>query len=306
MEKQATFPPVGEAESGQKLLRFLERRLSLPPNLLHRWLRTGQIRLNGKRCKPFVIVQTADEIRLPPFAAELAIAPVKPDLILDLPPLLGSHNDIWAFNKPRGLLSQPGKRGELSLSGLLAAHCATQPFKPVPAHRLDRDTSGVILVGATFQALRGLHIAFRDRLTHKEYLAWVIGKWPHPDTILLRHYLCDYNGIKVYSDPDQGRMEALCIVRPLAIKEEKSLLQVVLLTGRKRQIRAQLTACGHPVIGDNLYSAPCSESLKLHSCRIILPDGFEFFCLPDWSGEFAVADLPRPIQDINQTKTDAR
>ena len=58
-------PMVGQAESGQKILQFLQRRLNLPPTLLHRWIRTGQVRLNGGRCKPFVRVKTGDVVRLP-------------------------------------------------------------------------------------------------------------------------------------------------------------------------------------------------------------------------------------------------
>ena len=65
-------PIVQETESGQKLLQFLQRRLNLPPTLLHRWVRTGQVRINGSRCKPFARVQTGDIVRLPPFAFKMA------------------------------------------------------------------------------------------------------------------------------------------------------------------------------------------------------------------------------------------
>lgn len=286
------FEPVGEAEAGQKLMRLLERRLGLPQNLLHRWLRTGQVRVNGRRCKPFQTVNAGDEIRLPPFAQKLALSPKTPDLPgPELPPLIGEHNGIWAFNKPSGLLSQPGTGMESSVSGLLTACYRDFAFQPAPAHRLDRETSGILLVGATFPALKGLQAEFRSGCIHKEYLAWVEGIWPENDTVLLRHFLEDANGITAHAEPAPGRVEAICGVRPLRTCEDKTLMQIRLLTGRKRQIRAQVAAFGHPVCGDRRYGTG-DDPLKLHACRIILSDGFQFACLPDWEGEYAVRDMP--------------
>lgn len=299
LQPPSKFPPVGEAESGQKLLRLLERRLGLPQNLLHRWLRTGQIRINGKRCKPFERVMAGDEIRIPPFAFKLASfssteepAPPEPGA---LPPLLGAHKGIWIFDKPAGLLSQPDKSGETSLSSLLAAEYEGSAFIPAPAHRLDRETSGLILVGATWQALQQLERDFQESRIHKEYLAWVKGAWTEASPVQLRHYLADENGIRAYNEACSGRVEASCLVRPVTGSGESTLLQISLLTGRKRQIRAQLAASGFPVLGDRRYGTGNEERLYLHSCRVILPDGAEFCSLPDWSADKAVNTLPEPL-----------
>ena len=106
-------PMVQETESGQKLLQFLQRRLNLPPTLLHRWVRTGQVRINGGRCKPFARVQTGDIVRLPPCAfkmAEESNATAEPQEPTDfasgfrkadsppLPPMIGTDGYLWAFN----------------------------------------------------------------------------------------------------------------------------------------------------------------------------------------------------------------
>lgn len=300
LQPPSPFPPVGEAESGQKLLRLLERRLGLPQNLLHRWLRTGQIRVNGRRCKPFERVVAGDEIRIPPFAFKLAsfssTAEPSPPETGTLPPLLDAHKGVWLFCKPAGLLSQPDKSGEKSLSSLLAEEYQGNAFIPAPAHRLDRETSGIILVGATWQALQQLEQDFRENRVHKEYLAWVKGRWNETETVLLRHYLADENGIRAFNENSPGRVEARCLVRPIMRSDAHSLLQIRLLTGRKRQIRAQLAACGFPVLGDARYGTGSKDRLYLHACRVILPDGAAFISLPDWSGDRAVETLPEPLQ----------
>lgn len=231
---------VTEAEGGQKLMQFLLRRLSLPQTLLHRWVRTGQIRRNGGRCKPFDHVQAGDMVRLPPFAPDMhraaledkarrngptadappstpAPAPV-PALVpakrtepgaqagqAALPPLVyvsgmdgeraaaasapapASH--LLVLNKPAGLPVHPGTGHSDSIATRLAAHHADAPFRPAPAHRLDKDTSGLLLAASSYSTLRALQDAFRDRRMVKEYVAWVHGHWAGDEPVLLRHHL---------------------------------------------------------------------------------------------------------------------
>lgn len=305
--------PVSEKESGQKLLRLLERRLGLPEALLHRWIRTGQIRLNGKRCKPFDRVGTGDILRLPPFAGAMAaeVSDAKDGQGNDYGekdafcreaslPFLESWHGILAIYKPAGLPVQPGTGHEDSVSARLASQ--NNFFNPAPAHRLDRDTSGVLLAGESYEALRYLQDSFREGKIHKEYLAWVHGRWDWSD-VLLKHYLRREKSegktkTRVYPQPVPYSREALSLVHCLTATDERSLLQIRLLTGRTHQIRAQLAYCGHPVVGDVKYglSGPFSF-LYLHAMRIILPDGHEFSCMPDWNGSFAIFQLPPPLPD---------
>lgn len=324
------FPPVGRAESGQKLLHFLQRRLNLAPALLHRWIRTGQIRLNGRRAKPFARVGEGDVVRLPPFAGALAAqagtpltdgraaeppkaaeSPGAPDAASvtgagpGLPPLVGTLGDIWAFHKPAGLPTHPGTGHEDSLSTRLAAHAPGAAFPPTPAHRLDKDTSGILLAAATHAALRELQQAFRERRIIKEYVAWTAGRWPFEGPRLLRAHL------RKEGAPGAERMrvcapgceapdarEALCVVRPLVIGEAASLLQIRLITGRTHQIRVQLAALGHPVLGDGKYGRGRRDGcpgLCLHALRVVLPDGRALACLPDWAPPYALEALPEPM-----------
>lgn len=297
--------PVGENESGQKLLRFLERRLKLPASLLHRWIRTGQIRLNSSRCKPYDRVQYGDIVRLPPFAISMAAD------IEDLPEpetekeqndtgleIVEIWNDIWALNKPAGLPVQSGTGHEDSISVRLASSHAKDFFKPSPAHRLDRDTSGLLLAGASFGALKTLQEDFREGRIHKEYLVWVQGEWREDSPKLLRHYLRKEKidgktRMRVLSGAAPYAREAWCLVKPLRKGKNRSLLQVRLLTGVTHQIRAQLADLGHPVVGDGKYGIIGGENgLRLHAFRIILPDGHEFLLAPPWTAGYAVDALP--------------
>lgn len=326
----APFPRVGRAESGQKLLQFLQRRLNLPPALLHRWIRTGQARLNGRRAKPFARVALGDTVRVPPFALTLAAqagargqdgaaapppgtaAPAAggtadaraPAAAPPLPPLVGVFGDIWVFNKPAGLPTHPGTGHEDSLSARLAAHAPGAAFPPTPAHRLDRATSGIILVAATHDALRALQQQFRERRLAKEYVAWVEGRWPWPGPRLLRGH------IRKEGAPGAERMrpcapgpdarEAVCVVRPLVAGARTSLVQVRLITGRTHQIRVQLSALGHPVLGDAKYGRGRRDEcpgMRLHALRVTLPDGRRVACLPDWPGAQALSVIPDPMPE---------
>lgn len=290
---------VQAVESGQKLLQLLQRRLELPQGLLHRWIRTGQVRLNGGRAKPFAIVAVGDMIRLPPFAQGMAgrkKAGGSASPAAALPPLVGRSGDIWAFNKPSGLPTQPGTGHEDSLAGRLAAFYAGQPYIPTPIHRLDKDTSGILLVAGSFAALSATTSALRRHELSKEYLVWVAGNWRH-GARRLTHWLRKASTgtgerMRVSEVPGEG-VEASLTVQPLSCGPDRSLLLVRLHTGRTHQIRAQLAHMGHPVLGDGKYGTPgTAPRLMLHALRVILPDGEVFSCLPEWRAPFAVTDMP--------------
>lgn len=328
--------PVSAAEAGQKLLQFLERRLALPPTMLHRWIRTGQIRCNGKRCKPFQHVSEGDAVRLPPFAlsltpdssppsappaplpaqgaelgAELAPTACPP---LPLPPLVYESPDLFVFNKTAGLPVHPGTGHSDSLTTRLHA-VADELFCPTPAHRLDKDTSGLLLVARSYTRLRALQEAFADRGLIKEYLAWVEGLWPEGPAQLLRDTLFkQYTGThekvevcrpkppkSTAEDTTASKGEAACLVSCLHRipgqdgQKARSLMHIRLFTGKTHQIRVQLASRGHPLWGDVKYGSRQRPPFKLHAMRLILQDGSEFEALPPWQGSWQVGHLPPPL-----------
>lgn len=303
--------------------------MNLADILLHRWIRTGQIRLNGKRCKPFLRIANGDLIRVPPFIWDLTEKKPYAE-IQDIPQIsdaelkqrlkefnieyLDHKEDVFAVVKPAGL---PVHRGSAhtdfsdSLKGRLSACFEDSTFCPSPAHRLDKDTSGIILAGLSYNAQNILHEQFRARNIIKEYLAEVKGEWPYKEQKELCHYLAkvrENTGSGKFFEkmgiapPDQGK-RAICIVKPLITAKSKSLVQIRLITGVTHQIRVQLSACGHPVLGDGKYGDKDDAQLKLHAFRVILPhlDNYEFLALPDWLKAWPMNDsstFPEKLKPI--------
>lgn len=352
---------VTAAEAGQKLVQYLHRRCGAPQPAIQRWVRTGQVRVNGARCKPFDRVAEGDLVRVPPFArpgeraaqeatvpdrtpgcstnggpggtstpdqaaAPALAGPVRRFSVLP-PPLAiaGRARGLLVLLKPAGLAVQPGTGHDDCVTARLAAQYAGADFLPTPAHRLDRATSGLLLVATSYARLRALSDAFAARKgLVKEYLAWVAGRWPHAEPRTLRDRLekqeehgrervrrvtgqgegregcgagCAASGVDACRFPaaaDRGRL-AVCTVTPLRRSEGATLLLVRLLTGRTHQIRVQLAGRGHSIMGDRKYGGPaCDQGMLLHAVRLTLPDGEQFTALPDWTGRWAVGgtDLP--------------
>lgn len=304
MRKTPSQLLVSSAESGQKLLRFLSSRLELPDSLLHRWIRTGQIRLNGRRTKPFNRVNENDLVRLPPFLATLAPAG---RITAELPALeklrgvglLEIYGKILVWNKPPALPVHGGSGHEDSLAKRLKELFADNAYIPAPAHRLDRDTTGIILAGLDWESQRRLQECFAQGSMHKEYLAWVKGKWTKGD-YMATHYLQKialngYEKMAVQPSANEQARKGSILVHPLLTGPTESLLQIRLLSGIKHQIRVQLAYMGYPVIGDGKYGEG-GKNLYLDAFRIILPDGHEISRFPPWSAEKLPEQLPMPLK----------
>jgi 23S rRNA pseudouridine1911/1915/1917 synthase len=170
-------------------------------------------------------------------------------------------------------------------------------YKLLPVHRLDREVLGLMIFAKTAAAAKSLSDQFREREVSKIYLAWVHFKVNPPEQHLV-HYLSKNqkkNFVTVYPNPTEGAKKAELKLRALELSNEKSLVEVELLTGRSHQIRAQLAKVGHPIIGDTRYGNRLSERLREHyqevqiqlraqSLGVIHPQTNEFL---EWKIEFS-------------------
>ncbi len=333
---------VHMSEAGQKLLQFLVRRLGLGTSVLHKWIRTGQVRLNGKRCNAFKRIEEGDAVRLPPFALEMARSHVEfsssshmhmrdadhtyargtkktssprpsstmhASSLCPLPPLVYEDTHLLVFNKCQGLAVHTGTGHTDSLATRLAHHHADAIFKPTPIHRLDKETSGIILVARSYAALRAVQESFQKRSATKHYLAWVCGTWPYHD---MDYKLTHFIGKKYEGDDEKVRIlsekqgkEAVCLVTCLLRVHGASLLRIRLISGRTHQIRVQLAEAGYPLLGDKKYggnalinSTTHEHSFYLHALRVELPRTESINALglsehmysiaPAWTGRYAV------------------
>lgn len=196
-----------------------------------------------------------------------------PDTPLDI---LHEDHEILVVNKPAGLLSVPGKGPELS-DCLIARLEAVYP-QVLLVHRLDRDTSGVMVFGLTPHAQRHLGLQFEKRQTKKTYLARVAGRLePKTGTVDLPIIVDWPNRPLQKVDPETGK-PAVTDWRVMKATDEESRVKLYPQTGRSHQLRVHMLALGHPILGDPLYApetADCCPRMMLHAeeLRLRHPDG---------------------------------
>lgn len=292
------MPPVQHfvvtpAETGLKLVQFLERRLhrAVAGGALMRWIRTGQVRVDGGRAKPFQRVTAGQDIRLPPYDPGALVQETGERPALGLP-VVHEDDALLVVAKPPGLATQPGARLADSVDQRVRTAYAGADYVPALVHRLDKETSGLLVLAKTASAAQALHEAFRQRTARKTYLAWVRGAWPETGPVTLADQLAKA-GRGRRGVVTSGGQAAVARVRPLRVAAGASLLAVELLTGRMHQIRVQLASRGHPIVGDTTYGQGERERkdhgrrLLLHAWRLEVM-GQAFALLPDWDGEWTV------------------
>ena len=253
---------VSTDAAGQRLDKFLRRRLeNLPLSHLYKLVRTKKVRVNGARAEVAQLLQPGDEITVHVLQAGQPPPPKPPEAIRQDFKVLYEDEHILAVDKPSGLAIHPGSgiTGE-TLVDQVRAYLARQgvqtpegEFKPSPAHRLDRETSGVVVVAKTRQAMVRLTEMFTAGEADKTYLALAKGRFQRESgSIDLR--LAEHQ--QTYASKQQRGVNlqaALTHWKKLAGGPEATLLEVTIETGRTHQIRRHLQAIGHPVVGDTKY-----------------------------------------------------
>jgi 23S rRNA pseudouridine955/2504/2580 synthase len=257
-----TYVEAGEGDAGQRIDNYLSRILKdVPRSLVYRILRTGEVRVNGKRAKPETRLVEGDRIRLPPLqrkteeqrAAERT-APSRSLREFVASAIIHEDRDLIVINKPAGVAVHGGSGLSAGvIEALRAKHPELKELELV--HRLDRDTSGVLLVAKRRAALRELHALLRERDMDKRYLALVVGRWPFgAKTIDLPLKTNLKQGgervVRVHADGQQ----AVTTFTPIEhFGKLATLLDVSLGTGRTHQIRVHAAHAGHPIAGDDKY-----------------------------------------------------
>jgi 23S rRNA pseudouridine955/2504/2580 synthase len=243
---------VGEAEQSQRIDNFLRRRCKgVPKSHLYRILRSGEVRVNGGRVGPDYRLRSGDQVRIPPLRTSAAAAgPAPAGPAFDI---LFEDDALIALNKPAGLAVHGGSGVSFGVIEQLRAQRPGYDLLEL-AHRLDRDTSGLLLLAKKRSALTTLHAMMRDGTVRKRYLALVKGRWRDPlrNIRLALHKYVDDAGERRVCVSDSGRM-AHSLVRLKARWQDASLVEVELITGRTHQIRVHLAHLGHAICGDDKY-----------------------------------------------------
>jgi 23S rRNA pseudouridine1911/1915/1917 synthase len=246
-----TVPPEA---AGERLDRFLAALLEVPRTQLQRWIDDGRVRLSGVAAKAAARLAAGDEIEWeePPPRTEERLAPEAGELVV-----LYEDASLLAIDKPAGLTVHPGagQRTGTLVHRLLAGYPEISgvggPGRPGIVHRLDRGTSGVMVIARTAAAYHRLARAFAAREVAKRYLAichGTLGGAREVDAPIGRHPTRRQEmAVRAGGRPARSRL------RPLATTPAASLVEVELLTGRTHQVRVHAKGIGHPLVGDPVY-----------------------------------------------------
>ncbi|MEI8596111.1 23S rRNA pseudouridine(955/2504/2580) synthase RluC [Photobacterium sp. Hal280] len=253
------FIAIADDFAGQRIDNFLRARLkNVPKSMIYRILRKGEVRVNKKRIKPEYKLQEGDLVRVPPVTLpeKEAAAPVstKLDKVAELENcIIYEDEHMLILNKPSGTAVHGGSGLKFGAIEALRALRPDARFLEL-VHRIDRDTSGILLVAKKRSALRKLQEQFRQKTVQKYYFALVMGQWPKECRKVTAPLLKNEVNSIVRVNPNGKASDTRFKV--LESFQEATLVQASPVTGRTHQIRVHCQYTGHPIAWDDRYGDP--------------------------------------------------
>ena len=296
MNASVSHLQINGDDAGQRIDNFLVRRLKgVPKARIYRMLRRGEVRVNGARVSPHQRLAAGDKVRIPPVRTVRPSAPAAPRRALSLRldgRILFEDEGLLVIDKPSGLAVHGGSGVRQGLIEALRA-VRSERFLEL-AHRLDRDTSGCLMIAKSRAALLELHRLLREQRLRKSYELLVSGRWPRRRTDVERplHRFVTAAGERRVRVDAQGK-PARTTINVLRECAAASWLGARPHSGRTHQIRVHVASSGHPVLGEDKYetavSMQCSKAagasrLCLHAVRLHLA----------WNGAKLRLEAPLP------------
>ncbi len=301
---------IGEDDNGIRLDRWFKRNLpQIGFATVSRWARTGQIRVDGKRAKPDDRLSEGQVLRVPP-GGEQAPDGRKPKQRRELKPeeiaeahamVIRETKSAIVLNKPPGLATQGGSKTNKHVDGLLDAFVEDDDTpRPRLVHRLDKDTSGVLLIARTPGSAASYSKRFSGRSARKVYWALIVGvpdvKEGTIDAPLAKQP--GSGGEKMHVDLENGQPAKTCYRVVETAGKKAAWVELEPLTGRTHQLRVHLEAIGHPIVGDGKYggqdaflTGSISRKMHLHARRLVIsePGGGKLDVTADLPEHFAAS-----------------
>ena len=267
---------------------LISRLKNLPRSKIYSIIRKGEVRVNGSRSKPDRRLKKDDVIRIPPYRIEERNQNRASKSLTELleERIIYNKNSVLILNKPEGLASHGGSGLKLGL--IEAVRQIDDKFKNAQlVHRLDRGTSGCIVLSLKRSVLRTLNTEMREGRVEKKYLAIVGSKWPHKEIQITSNLKKNHlrSGERHVIETPDGK-QSITKFKRLKSNQKVCLLECTLITGRTHQIRVQVSNEGHPIIGDkkygqvelnNFYSKRGIKRMLLHAKEVNFPE-LDIFC----------------------------
>lgn len=290
MKDNGSTYTIDAARDGQRIDNFLFTRLKgVPKGLIYRLLRTGKIRVNGKRAKQTYRLQEDDEVNIPEIRVSDVESPVIGDAVKQKinTSFIYEDENLLAINKPAGLAVHPGSRVSYGVIEVLRAIRPNAPYLEL-VHRLDRETSGCLLIAKNKHTLNALHDLLRNadvdqNEVEKTYYLLVKGEWDLGNKVVNTPLQTKGPNSEVDDQKNQWK-DALTIFHPVEYFNGFTLLNAQIKTGRTHQIRLHAAQTGFPVVGDSkhgdfAFNRECRKQgfkrMFLHAAEISfqLPNG---------------------------------
>jgi len=292
---------AGEGDVGQRLDNFLMRVFrAVPKSHIYRVLRKGEVRVNGKRAKPEQRLVLGDRVRIPPIRTDSEPIQERPSTSLQQfinGAVIFEDRDLLIINKPAGVAVHGGSGLAFGvIEALRAAHPELTELELV--HRLDRDTSGVLVLAKRRAVLRELHAALREREMTKRYVALVCGKWTLGKKKLDLPLLTNQKqgGERVVRVHHDGQSALSTFAPQRVFGKLATLMDIEIGTGRTHQIRVHAAYAGHPVAGDEKYGdKSCNDALRPFGLRRMFLHAQSLQFVKPGSGE--VFTITAPLSD---------
>lgn len=281
-KKSVKYVQVSEEDAGVRLDNFLARHLKkVPKSRIYRAIRSGEVRVNKGRAQAATRLEAGDEVRIPPIEHAEPKAPtyVSPGIEGVLSSSVLYEDDrMMILNKPAGLPVHGGTDTSLGVIEALRLMYPEQKNLEL-VHRLDKNTSGCLIIAKKKSALRALHEAMRSGQIRKTYIMLVAGHWPkslQKVTLPLKKFQLKSGERMVVVDHEQGKPSEthFKIIKTLT---DATFLEATLITGRTHQIRVHTSQSAHPIIGDEKYGNKAVNALykskglgrmALHAARL--------------------------------------